>query len=75
MLLGHRLYIEGNFELCRAWQSHARKAVGSKLPGDGLLFCMAVIGVLWRGVNPRDFTPGLLIAADLPFLLILHSDS
>jgi len=44
----------------------------SKLPRDGLPFCMAVMGALWRH-SPRDFIPVLLLDMDMPFLSLLHS--
>lgn len=55
-------------------RSHAGKArASSEFPGDGPLFCMVVMGELWRGKDLRDFIPGLLLtAADMPFLSLLH---
>jgi hypothetical protein len=41
--------------------------------GGGPLFCMAVVGGLLRGMDPRRFVSGLLLTADIPFVPLLHN--
>jgi hypothetical protein len=49
----------------RLWQT-------GKFPGGGTFF-MAAISAPYRGMGPRDFVPGLLLADDMPFLPLLYN--